>query len=732
MNTRRNQCTDRYSESQTDRHDDLRTFGSPRILPAFVAALMLCLCLCAGCGGDSTSPEDTPIATGTIGDDGGELATDDVTLTVPTGSFDADTDLNLYQQSGGNPFSGTEPVYRFSGIPESLDQPLTLRIRHGVVKSLTAADDEDSLMLFLGEERESTDGGRSLSWFRIACRDSAGWCIADLHRGPYLLDAKDAPDLHAAVSSVTRAISVGDGHFEVVFDDSEVTREEAIFIAQTFEHMYDTIYTMGFHFGEQDTIWPLDVYMREPEAETIAEYKAGAWGKGHFNFEPFLAGSEELLARVILHETLHCAQDYYDVRHPSEWKVINQERLWLDEATAAWLECVATDYATCKPFGMNLDNYKAPLAGIVGHPALENAQYGYGMASFMKYLFEHQTEERLHELYVAFSQHGMVVDALMDVLDPPLTEWCVDFQRKLITNELFVYDNLDVFWWDWAIDRRWNANGGPETLSTTVTDFGSRVLKFAIEGGEPDENTSLEVTLTTIDAKNDPALELAVYGRPTDGVPVLLGTGTDNVLVDDWPAVYAANEDILVQIIKPWGEGPEYYTETPATVELDLAEESDLSRFETVQVSAQYHAFWSAGDERPEQGLNFIARDGEWNGNTYTAEWDSLDNGTRFVGSLTATVSADGQSLLSWSAQSWWEYNGDQDYNYYTMSCSGSAPLVYTSDNMMRYELDDEAVCGFATNIYVANVRDGVTTDEVVNYICNDDSYLTFRFRDDE
>ncbi len=689
-----------------------------------VLSSLLALITCVGCGGDDGGPlpaEETPVASGTIGAGGGEVGDADVMLSVPAGALGDEAELAIYRDETGQPFADPDqPVYRLSGLPGELGAPATLRFRYEQTKA------EAEPRLFLGEIRDSHHGGLHQSWEAVAARDSAGWMIADLPRGPLGLDGKSEPELSATVSEVLSALFLPGGHFEIVYDESEVSTAKALEILGLFNHDWQVLYDADFRFGDQDTIWPLSVYMREPVRETTSEYIIGPWGRGHFNFDPVMALEGAPLNTAVLHEIFHCAQDYYDTRHPSEWTTVNTARLWLDEATAAFMEGMASgDPSSYKPMGLNLDNYLAPLSGIWGHETFSHDKYGYGMSSFVRRLVALQGYTRVHDLYEAFSYHGTAHDAVMATADPPLSDWCVQFQRDLVTGDSTPIIGLDVVWWDWSGGEDWDWEDGAATQDLVVNDFGSNVWKCRLSGYDPPEDRALAVSVASVDRDGGP-WELAIYGR-SDGVePVLLGIGVDAAGVDDLLGLHQTYEQLMIQVIKPRGSDPDYHHPETVRVTLDVAE--DVSRYETANVSLRYHPVWNTG-EADWQNLNINSAAGAWNGATFTAAWDTLSSGTRYTGGFTVTIDPADLSLRSWSAHNT-RTTDAQNYQYYQTAGAGVVALSYTGSSYLRYNVDDAAVCDVTTEITQYTVSGGETTQELLSWSCDDNSYFEFYLRD--
>jgi hypothetical protein len=279
-----------------------------------------------GCGGDKeTSAEPgppPPLVAGTVDAGGGQLVHDCVVLTVPAGALAGATELAIYREDEGHPFGvAGAPVYRLTGLPSEFGAPMELRILHGFDFGA-----EDTLTLFLGEEREGYDCDKGVSWEIAAALDSAGWCVAALERGALGLGARQSGDLRAAVAEDAQVLKHTAGHFQIIFRTSEVAYEDAANALGTFESAYQGTLLMGFQYEQPDRVFPLDIYARVPAVSTAC-YISGPYGKGHFDIEPDLIAPDVLLMPVAAHEVLHSAQTFYDPRPPEQWATLKEERL---------------------------------------------------------------------------------------------------------------------------------------------------------------------------------------------------------------------------------------------------------------------------------------------------------------------------------------------------------------------------------------------------------------------
>jgi hypothetical protein len=597
-----------------------------RVLSAAALWIAALIVLNPGCGSDKeTSPEPEPpkpLVSGTIDAGGGQLVHDNVVLTVPAGALGGATELAIYREDAGHPFGVTgAPVYRLTGLPSEFGAPMELRFRHGF--DVGAGD---TLTLFLGEEREGHEWGRGVSWEAAAGHDSSGWCVTALERGALGLGARSSADLRAAVAEDVEILEHTSGHFRIIYRKSEVRYEDAANALLTFESAYEATLLLGFQYEQPDKVFPLDIYVMEPVI-SIACHICGPHGKGHFEFRPDLIAPGVNLVPVVAHEVLHSAQTFYDPRPPEQWGTLNQERLWLDEATAAYIETFAHGGNDYYPLGMSDDSYVAPLYGLTGQPDLKTAAYGYGMASFIKYLIEEsfagQGTDRILELYEHFDAGGDVTDAIDAVVDPPVASWCVDLHRQLVEGQIYHEDPLGVVWSGWPIGAIMGCEfGATKRADVTVPDLGAGIAKFYLTGDNPDPLTSLSVRASvSAGARESEPLPLTVYGNPVEGLPVRLAAGADSLTVGNWPQVRAAYDEILVMVSRPHstaaGHTGKVEIKVEARVVLD-ASAIDVTSLDGVDIEVRSDNMYNQSGPFPNDLIG-IYSDVAWSGDGFYA-----------------------------------------------------------------------------------------------------------------
>jgi len=652
-----------------------------RGLVGFSVAVSVVALLMGGCGGDNDTAPVVPLpaalVSGSVDADGGELVHPDIVLTVPAGALAGATDLAIYADPQSHPFGPARgPAYRIGGLPAELGVPVTLRLRHDA--ALSAGD---TLACFGGELREGYEFGRRVSWFALASRDSSGWCIAELDRGALPLGGKADGDVFAATDNDIDVLVHENNRYRIIFQPSVVDGNDAGAVLSAFEYLHGVTEAMGFSFGTFADIWPLDILVRAVDFSRAC-YITAPRGAGHFILHPDWVAAGAALAPVVAHELLHCAQTFYDPRPPEQWGTLNMERLWLDEATAAYVEAVTAGGDEYVPFGLFFTYLLAPLAGVGGHPDLSPADYGYGMASFIKYLCDDpgsgQDDQRLAQLYDHIAVHGSVTSALAAVLEPPVAAWCADMHRKLVDGRIFNPDGSAGFWHWYPITGTLNSQAGA-TVATrqTAPALGGCVARFRLTGEEPAASTRLSATAATVPNRFKSAgasqmehLPLTVYGHQGSELPVLVAAGDDSLVIADFTQLHATYDDVLVLVSRPYDTGSE------VDIVLRLYEDVEHAVFSQTRLDAvisnvRQQMVCEGGGCAQEQWTTYEALwlrdiDGTWNGSTFTAAWNRAfplgdPDGERVeTGALLLTVAADGAAILALAASQVVTYaNGD-------------------------------------------------------------------------
>ena len=691
------------------------------------------LMVLAGCGGDDgvspdPDPETPPVVQGTIGAGGGELATDDVVLTVPAGALFTDTDLAIYDETDSAPF-GQEgaPVYAISGLPRDLGGTVRLRFRHGV-------DDPDSPGLFLGEQRDTRSAGRALTWATTACTDSSGWCLTELRRGPYFADEKHGKNLQAAWAQGMAATDPS-AHFQVVYLESDFDADRAAWSLAMLEEAYDNLVGLGFNFGAQDTIWPVPAFMVVPDS-SIACFVNGSHGLGYFQFPPHTDEPNNTIRSIYQHEVFHLAQMWYDTRDSQEWISLNTARLWLDEATASWSELHFYP-ALPWPLSWTSDNAFAPLGGLHGYTGLPDAQYGYGMCTFIKTLVEQQSAGDLHDLYEAFVLHDQnPVAALQAVLEQPDVTWCLDYHRDLLLGR--VYDTLDTdMFWDYGVeDDIYRDIGNTKELLLSVNDFGSAVCEIELVHAMDDDAEADRLRLRASDG-----LSISVFVVSDITMPDLIAVGVDSVTIDDLDGIQATGGNNsgrpLIMLTKDWSTAPGWDGSLEAFLEVEMLPPGNIeayTRIDSLSVTAEVTWADATSGTHHMVIIPDVATDGEWIDDEFQVEWYLAGADTSYWGAMYLTIDDETLDLTSFAmARNFYEPISGGVANDYEVN-GESLPLVSMADGVATWRAEGAAACATLTTLLQRERLGSETTRLSTGFSCLDSgadlSFVEIRLSD--
>jgi hypothetical protein len=377
---------------------------------------------------------------------------------------------------------------------------------------------------------------------------------------------------------------------------------------------------------------------------------------------------------------------------------MNEERLWLDEATAAWLEATTTGLDNYYPGGMDGDNMMALLYGFNGTDKLETADYGYGMSNFIRYWLEDpvngQGEDRLLTLFEHFREHGDAGAALEAAWNPDPTGWVLDMQRKLMAMELYPYDPEGVVWWAWNIDGYLRTGlGESEQRTRTVADLGSFLCKFFIEGASTEPLTALKVRAVQDDPVQ-PAehLPLTVYGRPEGEPLVLLAAGVDSLTVPDWTAVVGSYKDLLILATRPYLTAPGLEGARDITVSAEVVMDGsalNLAEMNAVSIEVRTDNTFNTGDPVPNDIIS-VRADVAWNGSGFVA--------VTATDTFTIAVDAEALTVGSWYAS---ERGTTVGGNYFVRRLGGTGAVFDTYDtDSYIFRVQGEETCDRLTHVF--------------------------------
>jgi hypothetical protein len=695
------------------------------------AASVVLVLLVAGCGSDSTEPQepvlDVVLAESTIGPEGGVLAGGDLELVVPAGAFPAQADLSLIRETECDPLGVGAAPYRIEGLPSTWNASLDVRLRRPVAAP-------DSATLVLGEDVWVTSlAATQTTWRFVHTIADTAWWATTLE--PPDGAAKAPRDVGAVDVRVLLMLNRGihytsGGHFEIGFDPLTVLPERILALGEYLEEAHAYFQGLGYSVADR-TAWPVFVMVRPLSAGQYGFFSPSHWSVNACTLEfnaTMLHDAAEMQVTAG-HEYFHFVQYFYDPR--SIWARASDggPNLWLDEAASVWIERAFSD-DPAQVSVVRAHNELVPLGGAAAGAPADPANHGYGLASLLLYANGLASlDDRLRGTYEDIRSGATPFAALQSHLPGAIGDWWDDYLELLVGGGLYG-DVTGAM----VRDERsglFAVNGAADTLSTfhhQFADLSGRIYWVNLRYAAIDPRATLMV-----DADGGEC-SIVAFRFHADEPLVALGRSDDRLTVTGLRDLTDADCGLMVLVANRRAEAPGFDQLSPVTVTLRIGNQTDLSRFDTGILNLQYVADWSNGAHAPLQQLFLSGRDGHWIGGAFAADWDSLEVGTnhRYRGHFHVTVDPATLAVTSWDAEHRWIAAGNEG-TYSLYRASGTAlPLVTTTENGLMYQIDDDSVCDAISTIQVRLFTEGLLTLELVSWGCDANSRVRLDLRDEE
>ncbi len=409
--------------------------------------LLISFLLFQRCSEDTpTEPTDKPsetLASSNIGSSGGTIITDNIEITIPAGAFQDNSELKILKSTEDNLFDNNSlsDFFVLDGLPTEISKPIDIKIKYN--GTLT-----DSSFIAVGSEGFAKSLSENTTSFQLlSAKDSSGYLVTTL---PPL--SGNALGKSSSVNGDKFAINLGaifgyvsyisqQGHFKINFPSSVLT--QTYDLADYLEDAYSKIKAMGFSYSRR-TKWPVEVTVKRLKSTVFGYSANSAWGDNYgwleFNFDKM--DNKEELKVTAGHEFFHLVQNLYDSRNRYSKSRNPMPNYWLDEASAVWAE----EY-----FSSN-SNYVSPIftdnasdilkGAKTGSITDEAAAYGYGMASFIKYLTKKHGNKALVKVYENIYNGKDVFSALSQVLTVDVGYNWNSYLKSLFTFEFYKNDQF--------------------------------------------------------------------------------------------------------------------------------------------------------------------------------------------------------------------------------------------------------------------------------------------------
>jgi len=623
-----------------------------------IARLVLIAFMLGGCSEDAPVASDQTKAevTATIGPSGGAVTTSDFSLVVPAGAFATSATITLTPLSSTHPFgsSGVSRLFGVQGIPATFSIPLTLTITPtspGTGPHFIAAGNEvpfpaaDSLFMVFSFINAKDSAGRMMC--TIPPRGNSGSPKSHPLARAGCTPLQDEIDIFIAIAGYDTT----EFYNFVLYAPTFVTEEVKIGTLAALNYARAHILNMGLPFPQISPVRPIEsmVYRFNNQPKTAAvyltrnaRYKLDSDQHGlplvGLNVEFMVpAEKERIIAQCGREAFMFVPEEIYGIDGFNQY--VAPDRYWLHCAVGSWFEEKVTQDPNHVPSELAGNELQA-LQGIsagAGQSFASSRKHGLGMAPLIKYLTASYREELIWRIYEGLKGGSEPVDALLNGMADPPSEWYVAFLKQYLTGGIY------------GIPAEKFLNGVQATASiktekdslflypVSYADLSARLFLVDLAYPDIDANARLRITLNLPAALENNAFVLLFAAE--NGKLAYWESGTD-VIVANVRDLTAAGRKVLVAVINSSCEKP---YDVPLTAELRMRiEKPGAAPFKTAAVECLFWApvVTSYGTELPSgaHSYNGRLRPGIFMGNTFTSSWNEADRRGQLV--ITSNVTA--------------------------------------------------------------------------------------------
>ncbi|MEA3358133.1 MAG: invasin domain 3-containing protein, partial [Thermodesulfobacteriota bacterium] len=450
----------------------------------------------------------------TIGAEGGTIILDDFSLTIPSGVFDSDVKLELYDLTGSLPFDEdiVTKTFRLKGLPDDYTQPLIPDIKYSGTLS------DESFIVVGAEVFIPSLSTTDMAYHLFPAADSSNFLTYSPVGGSRSLKSSDYTSRSNSSRNFLDFFGItgwstykanenlrsngAPGHFIINYPTWWVSRSDLDPLFQYLEEAYTTYENMGFSYGGR-TKWPVEVNVMHLASDTYGHFCLAFLGNNYvtLEFNMFKLGNLSELRRTAGHEFFHLIQYLYDSRDKISRNSKRNARTisiqWLNEATAVWAEEKFT----------NIPNYVSPIrdghemapfdgmeAGSGGN-IVQSGGHGYGMSAFIKYLVSKYGESILRDIYLQILEQKHPVEAInqsLRVNDDLFFMW-EHFLREYVTGNIYNVQKARFTAIISGLFRIQSDTDRSKTFTENYPDLSAKLFRIRLDYPEIDKDASINL-----------------------------------------------------------------------------------------------------------------------------------------------------------------------------------------------------------------------------------------------
>jgi len=648
-----------------------------------------------GCS-DSTGPDSkkdsddtTVLVSEIIGAAGGTVETEEVSLIVPSGSFDSNNELKLSvtedESFGDHAISKT---YRIEGVPYGFSDSLEIRIKYeGSLSGET--------FMAIGEEvRADNPDDREIEYTFILAVELDGYLVCnvpptegglEIHSGNlYRIAAgnEQALDLILHAQVITGYTTTYSRFRNFYFHYPVYLDESVNQLAGYLEKAYDVFQGMGFKYKLPplyDEVFEKEIYVK------IKNFKGennDYLGKPSLKIRLGRDTLKSVGFKIDFNETqlglakksemeIAAGKIFFDTIR-FMYTVNTPENLeWFFEAANVWCEEKFAEQGYI-PDGFKT-NQSAPLNGLsTGTKGGKESRlnYGRGMSTLIKYLVKRYGEDILLKIYEEISSKTPSTEALFEVIPDSPADWWNGFIRDYVSGKTYAINSTAL------MDKEsgsYTISAKSDTSKMFVDDYkdlSAKIYRINLNYKDIDSSSKITFTLMSPHVKTED-MRVTVFKLKNS----LEYLGQDaTVTVSDIRDLTDQGYDLVAVVTNSHVRSP--YTQTSdigLEIKVKTSEDSDLSKYTRGNVRVQFVKVYGTYENSKQftEGTLYssrvdgkhVGKTGTWSGNTFSASWDEfiatwddLDNHWS-IGTMTITVDETGDNITEFAVEQTSIYN---------------------------------------------------------------------------
>lgn len=512
--------------------------------PISIIIILSFFLLTLSCSDDPSSPvTEKPIDAVSIGVNGGIIEKDDLSITIPAGSFDGNYDISVSEVEDDGAFGENtiSSSYKIVGLPENFKKPIEIKIKN-------SNDLNNESYIAVGSKHFDELINNSFAVYDlIPASDSAGTLTSNFLPSNEVNFSKEnsirninADSFEKIIKGITGKNSRGSKYFWVIYPVTLESKVEKI--EEIFDSAADIIWNdLGINYN------PEQLYLRITRRIIITAQDNIAVTNEFF---PEMARSVYNVSRN------HVSQSQYsDIKFEAGLSLLDVElqtlyseakiepNIWLNRAIITWAEELFSDVINYKPsYTFNNKVWMAPFNGMqagakIGTQGLSEAfwelEHGIGMAPLIKYLVddERSGKNAIKKLCLDIWENKKSNDALLRVIDAPTKDWWPDFIKKHINGE--IYDRSIEYFLNntsnvWEInneqDLEYNFNSSDPNIGF-YPDLSAKLFKVKLNFSEFDNSQKLLLNMSSLN--NNEGLSLIIFSIDKDNNAKYIGTSRE-------------------------------------------------------------------------------------------------------------------------------------------------------------------------------------------------------------